>query len=192
MTSHDWSDSSFDWAGLDKAIDIISDGFRLWRLQVHQVKEKFGTACIYMGGLGVSQVHQLFHPRACFSRWPKWLWGLDVYYGRYLVGWMNLFLVPLQKKVYRFYYQKAVDEFPHLRDEILTMADWQELVEGIHGYKHDDHWISSDSPRWYLQNALDNCASKLAGDGHKGTWKETALYMEGQINKAIEKLKEQT
>ena len=186
---HDWSEEEFDWKGLDEAITYLNKNMRRWRMSVHQAKEKYGSVRIYMGGLGFRQVHDLFYPGYCYSQWPKWLWGLDVYYGRYFVGWMNPFVVPLHKWLYRYLYMQAVKRHPLLRDEILVMADWQELVEGIGGYKHDDHWTSSDSPKWYLQSALDNCASKLAGNGHKGTWKQTALYMEEQIGKAMEKIK---
>lgn len=141
MTYHNWSDDSFDWKGLSEAIDYIQKWFRFWRIGVMQAKEKFGTARIYLlGGLGVIQFHGLIYPGYCFSQFPKWLWKLDCLCGRWIFRWLNYLIIPFHVWLYRHIYENAVDRWPHLRDEILVDADIQELIEGIHGYKHSDHW----------------------------------------------------
>lgn len=139
-TYHNWSEKDFDWDSLNKAILYIGRTLRRCRVSVHQYKEKYGTARVYCAGLGIRQLHDLFYPGYYSSQFPDWLWKLDIYYGKYIVGWMNIFMIPFHKWLYRKVYQTAVDRYPHLKEEILVMADYQELVEGIHGYRHDDYW----------------------------------------------------
>lgn len=54
---------------------------------------------------------------------------------------LNKIIIPIQKSVYRYFYKKAVQKWPHLYDEIVCTADWGELFEGyLPGYKHSDYW----------------------------------------------------
>lgn len=143
---HDWSDDRFDWKGLDDAISIIEKRFKRARISVFQYKEKYGTARVYMNRLGWGSLHDFFYPGYCSSQWRKWwnswLWYADCKYGRYLMRLINKIVVPWHMRVYRAAYEEAVKAHPHLSVEILIMADYQELIEGIAGYKHDEHWTT--------------------------------------------------
>lgn len=53
---------------------------------------------------------------------------------------------PKDIRAYRNAYKKAVKKWPKFRDEILSMADWGELLEGhVPGYKHSDYWRNLDA-----------------------------------------------
>jgi hypothetical protein len=74
--------------------------------------------------------------------YPKW-WPrtIDRFISRLTLPLLNLLVEPLQKKAYAWRYKKAVEKWPHLRDEIVSLADWGELFEGvIPGYHHKDYW----------------------------------------------------
>lgn len=126
---HIWGDTDFDWESLDKAIRFIDTNLVRWgRINVRQSKEKYGTARIYCS-LGWHQFHSITHPRACFNRYPQWLWNFDCKYGHYLMKWMvNWWLVPWQKFVYSRVYYLACKRYPHLVEEICCMADYVELL----------------------------------------------------------------
>ena len=125
---HDWSDETFDWKGLSEAIDMIDSELRFWRIGVRQTKEKFGTCRIYCS-LGWSSLHSITHPGHCFSRYPQWLWTLDCYVLSKLIQPLNYIILPIHKWVYRNAYKKAVDKYPHLKEEICCMADFVELLD---------------------------------------------------------------
>lgn len=127
---HYWGDKSFDWKGLDEAIDFIDNNLVKWgRINVSQSKEKFGTARIYCQ-LGWYQFLNITHPRSCFNRYPQWLWDIDCKIGTSIVPILfNWFIVPYQKWVYRTIYKKACEKYPHLIEEICCMADYIELLD---------------------------------------------------------------
>ena len=130
---HQWGDENVDWAGIDDAVRYIGRGLKKWgRVSVHQCKEKYGTVRVYMGGLGFHQLHSITHPGHCFSRYPKWLWRLDCKYGTKIIPFLfNWFVVPYHKWLYRKLYSDMVKKYPHLRDEILCMADYDQLLKGV-------------------------------------------------------------
>ena len=71
MSHHDWSDETFDWKGLNEAVDFLDKNLRRFgHIAVRQSKEKFGTARIYCS-LGFSQLHDITHPGYVYSRYPK-------------------------------------------------------------------------------------------------------------------------
>jgi hypothetical protein len=125
---HDWGEEDFDWEGLNDAINIIVHEFKKWRIGVRQSKEKFGTARIYCT-LGWYQLHNITHPGHCYSRYPKWLWKLDIYVLSKIVPWLNLIVIPIHKIVYRNAYKKACNKYPHLLVEICCCADYSELLD---------------------------------------------------------------
>lgn len=131
---HYWGDKDFDWAGLDTAIDYLNTNLLRYRVDVRQAKEKFGTARIYCS-LGLQWWPQLTHPGHVYNRWPRWLnfviypkpwspfaWGLRA---------ANIIIVPFHKWLYRYTYAQAIRRWPHLRKEILTAADWSDLLKGL-------------------------------------------------------------
>lgn len=128
---HIWGDEDFDWVGLNKAIRFIETNLVRWgRIGVHQAKEKFGTARIYCS-LGWHQFHSITHTGHCFNRYPKWLWNLDCDYGSKIVGFLFGWVVHYHAWLYRTVYWMAVKKWPHLKEEILSCADYNELLKGL-------------------------------------------------------------
>jgi hypothetical protein len=137
---HDWSEEKFDWEGLNDAGEYIGVWLRKWvRMEVTQIKEKFGTLRIYCG-FGWSTMYSIWRPRYMWmpSWWPH---RLDHLMSSLILPLLNIIIVPIQKKAYVWRYKNAVKKWPHLREEILCCADWGELFDGtIPGYKHGDYW----------------------------------------------------
>lgn len=127
---HDWSEKDFDWKGLDEAIYYLQKNLLKGRIQVRQAKEKFGQARIYCN-LGLYQFHCITHPGHCFSRYPKWLWKWDCVVGTKIVRCFNWLVIPFHKWLYRKVYSNAVKKWPHLKEEILCCADYDELLKGL-------------------------------------------------------------
>lgn len=127
---HDWSDEKFDWQGLDDAGDYIGEWLRRWtRLSVHDIKEKFGTLRIYCS-FGFYRIHDLVFPGYMYTR-PWWPNKLDNLMSSIVLPLLNIIAIPIQKSLYRYRYKKAVQKWPHLREEILCCADFRELLEGL-------------------------------------------------------------
>lgn len=67
-----------------------------------------------------------------FSRYPKWLWQLDCKYGRKIIPFLfNWFIIPYHKWLYRKLHKDMVKKYPHLKKEILCVADFSELLKDI-------------------------------------------------------------
>lgn len=125
---HDWGDEDFDWAGLNKAGRMITDICRRYARLGGQSKEKYGTLRFY-AAFGWLSLHSLFYPGYAGSQFPNWLWRLDCrIIGPVLRKLFEKVFVCWQIKVYIYAYQKAVKKYPHLRVEILVMADQLELI----------------------------------------------------------------
>ncbi|SRR5229473_1852558 len=137
---HSWSDDNFDWNGLDDVGDYIGLWLRRWvRMDIRQIKEKFGTLRIYCS-FGWNSFYSVYHPGYCWS--PKWWpYDLDRTLSDYLMPIFNKVIIPIQQKAYTWRYKKAVQKWPHLYKEIVSCADWGELFDGIiPEYKHSDFW----------------------------------------------------
>lgn len=138
---HDWSDENVDWEGINDAAAYIGHWLIHWaRMPVSNYKEKFGTVRVYCH-FGWHGVYAIWRPH--YAWYPKWwpmtldFWLADTWAFRLL----NKAVVVLQQKAYVWRYKKAVEKWPHLREEILSAADWGELFDGkIKGYKHSDYW----------------------------------------------------
>jgi len=128
---HIWGDEDVDWGGIDDAASYIGQGLRKWgRVDVKQFKEKYGTVRVYCR-LGVGMFHQLIWPGYCSNQYPyKWLWLADLKL-MWLWRLLNHAVVPYHKYLYRKYYANAVQKWPHLREEILCCADFDELLKGL-------------------------------------------------------------
>ena len=127
---HMWGDKGVDWGGIDDAASYIGDGLRKWgRVSVSQYKEKYGTVRVYCS-LGLWDWHQLTHPGYAFNQWPKWLWPFN-FRGVWLIRLLNKAIYPFHCWLYRRYYEEAVRRWPHLKEEILCCADWDELLGGL-------------------------------------------------------------
>lgn len=129
---HKWDDEDFDWKGLYEAEQILYKDLKFYRVPVRDIKEKYGTLRCYTD-LGWTTLHSLFYPGYMYSQFPKWLWTLDVYYGYNIMYWTGLWYLSykLHCWAYRRAYAKIVEKFPHLREEILCCADYEELLVGL-------------------------------------------------------------
>lgn len=130
---HQWGDENVDWGGINDAAHFIGSWLRdILRLPVVQWKEKYGTVRVYMHGFSYNMVHNIWKPGHVWNRYPyKWMWTLDIYYGRKLLWPLNKIMAPINMRLYRWRYKKAVQKWPHLRREILCAADFPELLEGL-------------------------------------------------------------
>lgn len=138
-----WGDERADWEGIENAAEFIGQWLRdKARMGIVQYKEKFGGVRVY-GGFGIDCFHALVWPGYCWiHKWWPYKLDMFIFYKLGLGKIINKILVPIQMKLYRWRYQKAVDKWPHLKLEILIDADHQELLNGIHGYKTEDYWKS--------------------------------------------------
>ena len=124
---HSWGDENVDWEGIDDAAYFIGHWLSTYaRISVMQYKEKFGTVRVYCH-FGLTGVYSLWRPG--YVWYPKW-WPvrLDIWLSDTLL-WrgLNRIVVPLQQRAYAWRYKKAVEKWPHLHDEIVSMADYGEL-----------------------------------------------------------------
>jgi hypothetical protein len=127
MVMHFWGEPGVDWAGISAAAEYIGLGLRRWgRVSVTDYKEKYGSARCYLS-LGLHDWHQLTHPGYVYRQWPGWLWPLN-FRGRWLLRLLNCVVLPYHIWLYRRYYRKAVERWPHLREEILCAADYPKLL----------------------------------------------------------------
>ncbi len=129
---HNWGDENVDWPGIYAAARFIGTSLVRWgRVGVRDYKEKYGTVRVYCS-LGWAQLHSITHPRHCYARYPQWLWRWDVYHGSRLIPFLcNWAVIPYHKWLYRRVYAQAVRRWPHLKAEILSAADFHELLVGL-------------------------------------------------------------
>lgn len=134
---HSWGNDTVDWKGIDEAARYIGEGLKTWgRVSVSQYKEKYGTVRVYCS-FGWYGLHEIVHPGYAYVQFRKGglLWHLN--YSRFvmfLVGALSRAITPYQKWLYTFLYGRALRKWPHLRLEILSGADWAELLGkyGVH------------------------------------------------------------
>lgn len=140
---HSYGDDGVDWLGIDDAGVYIGHWLRKWlRMDVRDVKEKFGTVRVYCS-FGWNGVYSIYHPGYCW--YPNW-WPIKLDQKlRPLFDILNTVVVPIQQAAYAWRYKKAVQKWPHLYNEIVSCADWGELFEGtVPGYVHSDYWTKSE------------------------------------------------
>ena len=131
---YNWGDDRLDWKAVGEAVEYLDKNLRKWRIDVRQSKEKFGTVRIYCS-LGIQWWPQITHPGSVWYRWPEYL-KFIAYPGKYspfrwLLRLTNIVAVPIHLWAYRRYYRKAVEQWPHIKDQILSDADWPQLLEGL-------------------------------------------------------------
>ena len=128
---HDWSDDNVDWHGISKSAEEIRNFLVKWgRVGVRDYKEKFGTVRVYLS-LGWEQMHSITHPGHMYSRYPKWLWKLDIWYLSKVIRLLNYVVVPYHIWLYKLAYKRAVIKRPHLVAEIMCAADFHELLTDL-------------------------------------------------------------
>ncbi len=128
---HKWGEDGVDWDGIDSAASYIGTNLiRFGRVRVSDMKEKYGTVRVYCS-FGWYQLHCITHPNYAYNQYPKWLWNIDCNYLSKVIPLMNWFIVPYQKLLYSYFYNRAIRKWPHLKQEILDSADWSELLEHL-------------------------------------------------------------
>lgn len=130
---HAWGDEDVDWNGINDAARYIYNYLKWWRVPVRDCKEKFGTVRVYTG-LSWERgwlLQHLFYPNYVYYQFPKWVRKLDYMFPTH---WLNIVIVPFYKWLYKRAYGNALKKWPHLRMEILSAADYHELLKdhGIH------------------------------------------------------------
>lgn len=127
---HSWGELGVDFAGIQDAAEYIYIYLKRWRCPVRDYKEKWGTVRVYTGfhwERGWLMNH-LFYPNYAYYQFPRWVRTVDSWIPAH---WLNPILVPFYKFLYRRAYRNAVLRWPHLRLEILSGADYHELLEGL-------------------------------------------------------------
>lgn len=127
---HCWGDKGVDWNGINDAAQYIHDYCVRWARLGGDYKEKFGTVRFY--ARFHCQLHDLIYPGYMWIVWPQFMNLVDLYFYatrvfdpvRSVINWW-------QAKVYRRAYKNAVKKWPHLRQEILCMADYDEFLNGL-------------------------------------------------------------
>ena len=130
---HDWSETDFDWEGLNGAINLITKRLRWWRIGVHS-KEKYGRADISVQ-FGWRCLHDIIWPGYCFRQWRKcplgeMLWHFDIYVWPRLFVPLNWIVAPIHRAAYRRAYRAADKRWPHLHDEVWGNADHRNILDG--------------------------------------------------------------
>lgn len=118
---------------LGKIAEDIGNFLATWgRIEVRQTKEKYNTVRVYCS-FGWYSFHNIIFPRYMVKhQWvPQWLWKFDITYSYLLLRWVNYIAVPIQEKIYRFAYKKAVETYPSLKDNIICCADFDELLRDL-------------------------------------------------------------
>lgn len=100
------------------------------RVQVLDMKEKFGTVRVYCT-FGWYTLHDFIYPGYHFNQFPRWARLLDNVFTQTIVQYASRWAEPYQRKAYRRAYAEAVAKYPHYRTAILDYADYPELLEGL-------------------------------------------------------------
>jgi len=133
MTTHHWGGNFKYFGDVGKAADEIGDFCRVWgRINVTQTKEKWGLVRCYCN-FGIHQLFSITHPGYVYSRYPKWFWKFDcrIVSKFFSILHINAIVVPYQVYIYKKAYLQAIKKYPHIRKEILSGADYAELLVGI-------------------------------------------------------------
>ena len=143
---HQWGDKGVDWKGINDAAYFIGDFCRTWgRMNVRDMKEKYGTVRVYTS-LGIRSLLQLTHPGFCHYRpYPGWLTRLDINHGERIFQYtgLSLFFIKVWHPfIYKFAYKRALAKWPHLRKEILACADWPELMPEYYNFEDNDGMLT--------------------------------------------------
>lgn len=155
---HEWGDD-FDFEAVGNAAEEIGDYCRKWgRIPVRQTKEKYGTVRVY-SGFGIENLYWFFRPGWIYYRPPIWVRKLDdATFGK-LFALLAKPIFKWQKFIYNKAYQKAVNKYPHIREEILTDADWPEYIDGNDDIM-EENWRTTDdngnSVKWSKRKTDDS------------------------------------
>jgi hypothetical protein len=131
---HNWGDKDSQGRDICSRVEDVSmfigEWLRKWpRVSVMQYKEKYGTVRIYCH-FGWETFYNIWRPHYYWvSAW--WPYKLDLMISHYIMPILNKIIIPIQIKMYRYRYIKAVEKWPDLKDEILCCTDWPEYLKGV-------------------------------------------------------------
>lgn len=127
---HNWSDKDVDWKGINDAAEYIGTNLVKYGRMDATHKEKWGTVRVYVS-MGWFQIHSITHPQSHYSQYPKWLWELDCSHGDKITRVLNIVAIPYHKFLYRLFYKRAIQKWPHLTKEIIYGADHMSLLSDL-------------------------------------------------------------
>lgn len=120
-----------NWSKVELAAKYIALFLVKWgRVPVRDYKEKYGTVRVYLS-FGFYGFHSIIHPQHIYNQWPKWLWTLDCNFGTKIINPFNKLVVPYHCWLYRLAYKRAIKKYPMIKKEILSCADYAELLKGL-------------------------------------------------------------
>lgn len=136
INMHHWGDLDKDGNDIcyqvSRAAEYIGRWLMFWaRINVMQYKEKFGTVRVYCH-TGWRSLYEIWRPGHYWT--PAW-WphNLEHFlcYKLHILRPINVIIIPFHRRMYRWRYKQAIKKWPHLKEEILCSADWDELLEGL-------------------------------------------------------------
>jgi hypothetical protein len=129
---HEWGDGFAYFNDVEQAAQEIKEFCVRWGRLGGQAKEKYGTVRFY-AKFGVRGLHSLTHPGwAGYAWYPRWLIIADIYYFPKLFKWTGItwFFSKWQPFIYSTAYKRALKKYPHIQKEIISQADYHELIKG--------------------------------------------------------------
>jgi len=130
---HSWGDDFKYFEDVGQCAEEIGAFCVRWgRIGVTSTKEKYGTVRVYCV-FGLYSLHSLLFPRFVFRHpsFPLWLYRLDSKIMSPAFQALGRPLVWYQIKIYRLAYRRALKRYPHIKEEILSDADYPEYLEGL-------------------------------------------------------------
>jgi hypothetical protein len=128
-----WGDENVDWNGINNAAEYIGSFCKRWGRLGGQTKEKYGTVRFY-AQFGAYSLFSITHPGyvSYWSTWPWYKW-FDLRFGHKVMRYSGLqwLFNKWQPIVYSMAYHRALRKWPHLQAEILSDADYPELIKGL-------------------------------------------------------------
>lgn len=127
---HHWGDGFPYFSDVESAAYEIGKFCKKWgRISVTQTKEKFGTARVYTS-FGWYGLQSITHPGYVYTRYPLWVHSFDIFViGKlFRLIQINRVVIPFQKVIYKLAYKRTIKKYPHIKEEIIDGADWEELL----------------------------------------------------------------
>lgn len=128
---HRWGDENVDWEGIEECCHILYKICTKYGRLGGQLKEKWGEIRFYARFEKLS-LHSLIYPGYHFIQFPNWLYKLD---NKVISPVLNFFFgkvfLKYQRYMYRLGYKRCLKAYPHLREEILSASDHDNLLEGL-------------------------------------------------------------
>jgi hypothetical protein len=124
---HSWNDGFKYFAEVGEAADWIGTQLVRWgRINVTTTKEKWGCARVYCS-FGVYSLYSLLHPRKVY------ITGRLAPLNKVAIPyWLNHAFSAYQILVYKAVYYLAIKKWPMIKEEIISGADYNELLQKMY------------------------------------------------------------